>query len=151
MNHSPYAIRTALLGDHPDLARVWESAVRATHHFLTEEDIVFFRNLLPQAFGLLDVQMANDRDDALGFIGVHGHRIEALFVHADHHGQGIGRALLDHVIASAPDAAWEVDVNEQNPQAVRFYKRYGFEQTGRSALDSSGKPFPLLHLRLPRY
>ncbi|MFG0216780.1 acetyltransferase, partial [Brevibacillus porteri] len=28
--------------------------------------------------------------------------------------------------------------------------RYGFVQTGRSELDGSGKPFPLLHLDLQR-
>ncbi|TBR36758.1 MULTISPECIES: GNAT family N-acetyltransferase [Dyella] len=150
MKHSKHSIRTALLSDHPELFRVWESAVRATHHFLAEEDIVFFRAMLPQAFSLLDVQMINDRDGALGFIGTHGHRIEALFVDPGHHGQGIGRQLLDHVIATAPGAAWEVDVNEQNPQAAGFYEHYGFRQVGRSALDSSGRPFPLLHLALKR-
>jgi len=40
-----------------------------------------------------------------------------------------------------------VDVNEQNQQAVGFYRRLGFEVEGRSEVDSMGKPFPLLHLR----
>ena len=40
-----------------------------------------------------------------------------------------------------------VDVNEQNPEAVAFYRRLGFEVEGRSALDSAGRPFPLLHMR----
>lgn len=149
MHASPYAIRTALVSDYPALTTVWESAVRATHDFLGEADILFFRDMLPTAFAALDVQMVNDRDHVLGFIGTQQHRIEALFVHPDHHGQGVGRSLLDHVISRAPDAAWEVDVNEQNPAATRFYIRYGFVQIGRSELDSSGRPFPLLHLRRP--
>ncbi|MFU6774762.1 GNAT family N-acetyltransferase, partial [Pseudomonas aeruginosa] len=41
-----------------------------------------------------------------------------------------------------------VDVNEQNPQACGFYRHYGFRQTGRSATDSAGRPFPLLHMSL---
>jgi hypothetical protein len=41
-----------------------------------------------------------------------------------------------------------VDVNEQNEQALGFYLRMGFEVEGRSELDSTGKPFPLLHMRL---
>ena len=41
-----------------------------------------------------------------------------------------------------------VDVNEQNPQALGFYRHLGFEQVGRSPLDGQGRPFPLLHLRL---
>ncbi|MEG5438703.1 GNAT family N-acetyltransferase, partial [Enterobacter hormaechei] len=42
----------------------------------------------------------------------------------------------------------EVDVNEQNPQGVAFYRHMGFEQVGRSELDGQGNPFPLLHMRL---
>jgi putative acetyltransferase len=41
-----------------------------------------------------------------------------------------------------------VDVNEQNDQAVGFYRRMGFEVAGRSAVDGLGQPFPLLHMRL---
>jgi putative acetyltransferase len=39
------------------------------------------------------------------------------------------------------------DVNEQNGQAVGFYKRMGFTATGRSPLDGQGRPYPLLHLK----
>jgi putative acetyltransferase len=39
------------------------------------------------------------------------------------------------------------DVNEQNAQAVGFYVRMGFVETGRSPLDSQGRPYPLIHLR----
>ncbi|EAQ80928.1 acetyltransferase, GNAT family protein [Blastopirellula marina DSM 3645] len=42
-----------------------------------------------------------------------------------------------------------VDVNEQNPQACRFYEAQGFVTYDRSELDSSGRPFPLLHMRQP--
>jgi len=42
-----------------------------------------------------------------------------------------------------------VDVNEQNPAACRFYEACGFVVEGRSELDSTGRPFPLLHMRLP--
>jgi putative acetyltransferase len=42
-----------------------------------------------------------------------------------------------------------VDVNEQNPAACRFYEACGFVVVGRSELDSTGRPFPLLHMRLP--
>ena len=41
-------------------------------------------------------------------------------------------------------------VNEQNPQAIGFYLRMGFEMVGRSAVDSLGKPYPLLHMRVRR-
>lgn len=41
-----------------------------------------------------------------------------------------------------------VDVNEQNPDAVGFYRRMGFEIVGRLPLDGQGRPFPVLHMRL---
>ncbi|TMD66902.1 MAG: GNAT family N-acetyltransferase [Chloroflexi bacterium] len=44
--------------------------------------------------------------------------------------------------------ATTVDVNEQNDQALGFYLRMGFVVVGRSELDSNGKPYPLLHMRL---
>ena len=39
-------------------------------------------------------------------------------------------------------------MNEQNPQALGFYLRMGYQITGRDALDPTGKPFPILHLSL---
>jgi putative acetyltransferase len=38
------------------------------------------------------------------------------------------------------------DVNLQNSQAVGFYQRMGFVETGRSEVDSQGRSCPLLHL-----
>jgi putative acetyltransferase len=43
--------------------------------------------------------------------------------------------------------ALTVDVNEQNPEAVRFYEACGFAVVGRSEVDGSGRPFPLLHMQ----
>lgn len=41
-----------------------------------------------------------------------------------------------------------VDVNEQNEQAVGFYKRMGFTVIGRTGMDGLGKPYPLLQTKL---
>ena len=38
-----------------------------------------------------------------------------------------------------------VDVNEQNPAALKFYRKHGFAVDGRSPLDDQGNPFPILH------
>jgi putative acetyltransferase len=42
----------------------------------------------------------------------------------------------------------EVDVNEQNPDAITFYLKYGFKIISRSETDSEGNPYPILHLKL---
>ena len=71
--------------------------------------------------------------------------MEALFVHPCCRHAGVGRRLTRHAVVEL--GATRVDVNEQNQQAVGFYRRLGFEIEGRSEVDGMGKPFPLLHLR----
>jgi len=67
-----------------------------------------------------------------------------LFLDPAHMGKGIGRQLLDYAIAEM--GARTVDVNEQNPNALAFYKHCGFTVTGRSPVDGMGKPYPLIHM-----
>lgn len=132
--------------DNARLVDIWLAAVRATHHFLTEDDIQFF---LPRLRDLhipaLEVHVAEGEDGKLlGFAGLDGANLEMLFIDPIHHGRGIGKKLVDHAVALK--GRLKVDVNEQNPGALAFYLKCGFTQVGRSELDGSGKPFPLLHL-----
>jgi putative acetyltransferase len=128
---------------------VWEASVRATHHFLSESDIQFFKPLvLQELLALEHLDCVRDREGSLvGFVGVSGDKMEALFVHPSFHRAGIGRRLARHAVVAL--GATTVDVNEQNVGAVAFYRRIGFEVEGRSEVDSTGKPFPLLHMRKP--
>lgn len=139
------AVRRARGSDeYPRLAAVWRSAVDATHDFLAAEDRdAIEARLASDYFSQVDLSIA-ERDGAIvGFAGVSGERLEMLFVHATERGRGIGTALLEHVVGRGVRA---LDVNEQNPQAVAFYRRRGFDVVGRSALDDDGRPYPLLHL-----
>jgi putative acetyltransferase len=136
--------------DYSRVAEVWEASVRATHDFLTEADIEFFRPLVREELPNVS-QLACVRDSAgqvAGFIGVEHDKVEALFVHPRWRGQGIGRRLMTYAMTAL--RATLVDVNEQNPQAVGFYMRMGFEVIGRSAQDGLGKPFPLLHMQVQK-
>ncbi len=135
--------------EHARLVEVWEAAVRATHLFLGEADVVALRALVRDR-ALAAVTLVAARDAAgrvLGFAGVAGDKLEMLFVDPAAHGRGVGRRLLAHAVAHL--GARAVDVNEQNPQALGFYRHVGAEVVGRSAVDGDGRPFPLLHLRLP--
>ncbi len=134
--------------DRPRLLDVWEAAVRATHHFLAEEDIQFYRRMLAeQYFDLVRlICLRDERGRILGFSGTAEDRLEMLFVDPAHHGEGIGKVLLRHSIEQR--GVRLVDVNEQNHEALGFYIAQGFVRIGRSALDGANRPFPLLHLRL---
>lgn len=91
----------------------------------------------------------NERKEPIGFIGLVGTKIEMLFVDPYYHGKGTGSRLIKHA-EKRHGSNLQVDVNEQNEGAHGFYSRYGFVQTGRSELDGSGRPFPLIHLELKR-
>lgn len=146
----PAVIET--LGDRaPDdvrnLLAVWESSVRTTHDFLAEDDIVALRPEVEAAvrdIAILCV-VRGDEDAIEAFMGVEDGMVEMLFVDAAARGRGIGGTLLRHAIDTLD--ARRVDVNEQNPQGVGFYRRFGFVVIGRDAVDSQGRPFPLLHMR----
>jgi putative acetyltransferase len=139
-----FPIRSA---DFPRLVEVWEASVRATHHFVSEADIEIFRPLvrsgLPQVSQLACVR--DDDDQVAGFVAVNHGKIDALFIHPAARRQGAGKRLLDHAVTAF--GATSLDVNEQNVQAVGFYVHMGFEVVGRSELDGTGKPYPLLHMR----
>lgn len=140
-------VRAATPADHPELVRIWRRAVEATHAFLTSADVDEIEHeVRTAALPALAVTVAQREDGTpVGWIGVHGDRVEALFVDPSAHRLGVGSALL----ATATDglAQVELDVNEQNPSALAFYERHGFVRTGRSDRDGQGRPFPLLHLR----
>lgn len=132
---------------YPVLVEIWERAVRATHDFLEEKDIQEIKAaLIPEYFPQVEVfVLEDDRCGAVGFIGIIGGKIEMLFVDSACHGQGFGTELIEFAINNGATA---VDVNEQNPSAVRFYMNRGFCVVSRDETDDAGRPFPILHMDL---
>ena len=142
-------IRRVQSTDPAALLKLWERSVRATHHFLDEADVVFYRPLVADMLskGTLDLWALTNHEDApLGFIGLAQNAIEALFIDPAYRGQGYGRVLVAHA-QERLGGALAVDVNEQNAAARGFYEALGFVLVGRSPLDDTGRPHLLLHLR----
>ncbi|WP_331345887.1 acetyltransferase [Cellvibrio sp. UBA7661] len=141
-------IDTATKSDYLALIEIWESSVRATHDFLSEENINYLKpRILEHYFDAVDLRVAKDESNTIvGFIGVAEQNVEMLFVSPSHRNKGIGSFLLKNAIKN--QGARKVDVNEQNPNATGFYEHLGFRVIGRSPLDGQGNPFPLLHLEL---
>lgn len=133
--------------DYDEITDVWEASVRATHHFLAEEHIHYFRPLIRNEY-LKAVTLYCVKSNGIikGFIGTGPEAIEMLFIHPDARGTGIGRALA--AFATDTLGVTKVDVNEQNAQAVGFYEKMRFTVTGRSELDGLGLPYPILHMQL---
>ena len=141
-------IENVTSSDFAELLMVWEDSVRATHDFISEADIAEFKPMIVEyAFPAVTLRcVRGENQKILGFIGVAESKIEMLFVLNKCRGQGIGKQLLNFAINELE--ATKVDVNEQNPLAVEFYKHMGFDITSRSPLDDMGKPFPILHMSL---
>jgi putative acetyltransferase len=143
-------IRRAVPSDHERLLEIWLRSVRATHTFLSEEDI---QSLLPivRDVALADLEiwvLCSDSGSPVGFMGMSESKVEALFLAPEYCRRGGGTRLVRH--AQELKGELTVDVNEQNPAAIRFYEACGFVVEGRSDLDSDGRPFPLLHMRQRR-
>lgn len=137
------------------MLEIWRDSVKATHHFLSESYFSWLEKAVPGYFPAVHLTGAfvqgknDDMPNVLAaFMGYciddEALRIEMLFVDPHFYRQGLGRMLIDTAKAMQPRVT--LDVNEQNPGALAFYQQQGFAVTGRSELDSCGKPFPLLHM-----
>ncbi len=129
-----------------EIIRLWEDAVRGSHDFLTEQDIVTLRpQVRHQWLPLVTLWGVPASAGSLaGFMGCSDTAIEMLFVAPGWQGYGIGKKLVLQALASGHH---QVDVNEQNPAALAFYQKMGFVVAGRSPTDSQGQPFPILHMK----
>jgi|SRR5882724_747525 len=141
-----HTISIAADADQARLREVWESSVRATHTFLTEDDLVFLKPLVREELARLSpILCLRDRAGRpYAFMFVERSRIEMLFVAPAHRGSGAGRTLVEHAIRS-PGAPRRRQRAERPRPA---YEHLGFRKTGRSPLDPQGKPFPILHMTL---
>lgn len=132
--------------DYPTLAGIWERSVKATHKFLSDEDFNEIKAaLVPAYFPNVSLYAIVDNRTFAGFIGLADSSIEMLFIDSNRRGMGYGSALIDF---AKQRGVTKVDVNEQNPDALKFYLSKGFRIIARSERDDRGRPYPILHLSL---
>ena len=138
-------IRRSRHDEGEELIAIWCRSVDATHNFLSKEyrgeleGLV--RSFLPEAPLWVAV---TEKDEPIAFMLLTGEHMDALFVDPDVRGSGVGKLLINHALTLSSKLT--TNVNEQNEQAVGFYKKMGFKVTGRSDTDDLGKPYPLLNL-----
>jgi len=134
------------IDDYQRLITIWENSVRATHHFITEADIQFYKPLILEEY-FHTVDLFCYKDEALkihGFIGVADNKLEMLFIDDCKRGKGIGKQLL--LFAVNKLNVGKVDVNEQNGQAVDFYRQWGRSFFGTIKLPKKERPHCLKSL-----
>lgn len=129
------------------LLEVWESSVRATHLFLTENEIENIKQYVPEALKEIPHLLiaVDEKQRPVGFMGIVDQHLEMLFIAHEERGKGIGKKLLQYGIERY--FVNDLAVNEQNPLAKGFYEHMGFTVYKQTELDEQGNPYPLLYMK----
>ena len=130
------------------LIAVWEKSVKATHLFLSENEVEEIKEYIPQALnGVVHLIIAeNESGSPAAFMGIEEQKLEMLFISPEERGKGLGRKLLQYGMENY--SVSELAVNERNPLAKGFYEHMGFHVYRRTDHDEQGNPYPLLYMKL---
>ncbi|SDQ76123.1 GNAT family N-acetyltransferase [Microbacterium sp. cf332] len=103
-----------------------------------------WRHVLADARPDMTVRVADAGGDLVGFAWAgptvtsgeapprRERQLYAIYVAAAHHGTGAGQSLLEAVLGAGPAELW---VAKENPRAIAFYRRNGFEFDGIEQID----------------
>ena len=129
------------------LVSLWERTVLLTHHFLTKDEINKIKEYVPNALAhVKHLIICQDNNKLLGFMGIENKKLEMLFIDINFRHQGLGKSLIEY--GKKLYGLKELTVNEQNPEAVGFYKHLGFIPYKRTEYDEEGNPYPLIYMKL---
>ncbi|RZT00567.1 GNAT family N-acetyltransferase [Cuneatibacter caecimuris] len=128
------------------LLEVWKSSVKATHLFLSKNEIEEIKKYVPQALNEIPhlIIVENENQVPIGFMGIAEQHLEMLFISDEERGKGLGSELLKYGIEKY--LINDLAVNEQNPLAKGFYEHMGFKVYKRTDYDEQGNPYPLLYM-----
>ena len=143
MTASTLALRDFAEADLPALTDLWAAAWTATGlpiDFDARRGWIDDRlRALRAAGGAIVVGLACDKP--AGFVTIDpisGH-LDQLCVAPAEHGSGLALALIDEAKRRSPGVV-DLDVNEANSRARRFYEREGFTLVGKGVNMNSGLP-----------
>ena len=130
------------------LLEIWEDSVRASHLFLSNEEIKNIKKYVPQALKEVPhlVIIKSENNTPIAFMGINNTKLEMLFVKNSERRKGFGKKLLKYGIENYNIN--KLVVNKQNPNAKEFYKHLGFKVYGRSETDEQGNSYPILYMKL---
>ncbi len=131
--------------DLAELLDVWYDASQIAHPFWTRDLFEQERRDISQEFLPIAETWVFEREGrVVGFISLLGNEVGGIFVTPTRHGQGIGRALMDHARASRDHL--KLEVFEANEIGRAFYDAYGFAVVGERLDEKTGLRLLRLHL-----
>ena len=144
MNAEARALREFAEADLPALADLWVmgwSETGLSIDFGARRDwlIGHLRGLRAGGADIVVGLSAGGRPAGFAAIDPTSGYLDQLCVAPAERGSGLASALLDEAKRRAPGAI-ELDVNEANGRALRFYEREGFSAVGRGLNPRSGLP-----------
>lgn len=127
------------------MCQVWESSVRATHHFLSEEDIRSLAVYVPQALAQVPVLVVafSDQGIPVGFMGIDGTRLEMLFLSPDVRGTGLGPAGCSSGASGGTVSPLCASMSRTLKPSISI-STWVFRSAAARRPDEQGNPFPLL-------
>lgn len=139
-------IREYRESDLSELLDAWYAASLVAHPFLDEVFLASERRNIPELYlPNAETWVYENTGQVVGFIAMIGNEVGAIFVQPRLHGQGIGRALMDH--ARERRDGLEVQVFTKNKIGRRFYSLYGFKEVSESLHEVSGHEIILMKLQ----
>ena len=143
----------------PYQARDWEGVCRAhdAARLLEVETFIPDNVTLPMEkavdidgnFFEGDVFVAvGESDEVLGFIAVRGDELTWMYVHPDHHREGVASALVEHVRTSLGPNGFVLCAKE-NAYGFTFYQKVGFEPVAFFPGNERGYPCTCVRMTFP--
>ena len=130
--------------DYELILNIWEKSVKKTHHFLSEADFKFYKEIIPEHLDSVILYLWEDNGVIIGFSGISEDELAMLFLDPNYIDKGYGGYILIELIET--EHVKRIDVNTQNEYAKNFYLKYGFEIEFEDDHDGFGKPYPITHL-----
>jgi len=138
--------RQATTNDYETILNLWDRSVIKTHDFLSVKDKEDIKKEIPMYFPHLDVRLWFVKNELIGFSGTNHQHLEMLFLEPAEIGKGYGKQIIQQLIRDFNVRS--VDVNKDNENAKMFYLKNGFTIVSEDPTDSSGRPYPIIHLSL---
>ncbi len=138
------ALRDFVEADLPALVDLWVAAWRETGLDIDFDGrrawlVTHLRALHAGGAEIIVGLDEDQRPAAFAAIDAKSGYLDQLCVAPSEGGSGLASTLIDEAKRRSPYAI-ELDVNEMNPRALRFYEREGFSVVGRGLNPQSGLP-----------
>ncbi len=126
MNDTTGTIRPYLANDVEAVIDIWQRANALAHPFLSKDFVAEVNQAMRDVYlPNAETYVLEKGGNVAGFIALIGNEIGGLFLDPALHGQGHGRALVDHAVSLKGPLS--VEVFRDNKIGRPFYERYGFD------------------------